>query len=472
MKIVHLSAECYPIAKVGGLADVVGALPKYQSSETTSSEVIMPLYDNKFTQNNSFETVFASNLKLGEEIIPYQIQKLENNTLGFTIHFVRIENLLTVDFVYSYDDANRFLAFQIAALDWMLTWNNKPALIHCHDHHTGLTPFMLQESYKYESLNKIPVVLTIHNAQYQGWFSHDKVGLIPEFNFNNVGLLDWGGTINPLAAAIKCSWAVTTVSPSYMEELKQSANGLESLLASESQKCIGILNGIDSDVWNPNTDEYIILNFDKAKVVSGRKGNKAWLCNEFNLDINKPLFAFIGRLVGEKGAELLPEVFDKALQNKNICVLLLGSGHDDVEQELNTLKDKYPGSYNAFIGYDEKLSHIIYAGADFLLMPSRVEPCGLNQMYALRYGLVPIVRKIGGLKDTIVDITDDGFGFTHDDVEVDQIVNTIERAEQFYQDKKLFTKNRKQIMEIDHSWNVSAQEYINLYNSLKTKKND
>ncbi|MDT0553467.1 glycogen synthase [Urechidicola vernalis] len=467
MKIIHLSAECYPVAKVGGLADVVGALPKYQSSENVTSEVIMPFYDNKFTQEHAFSSVFNSTLKLGEEQCNFEILTLDNNSLGFNIYFVKIPNLLTVDYVYSFDDANRFLAFQIAILDWILTWNEKPTIFHCHDHHTGLTPFMLQESYKYESLNAIPVILTIHNAQYQGWFSHDKVGTIPDFNFDNVGLLDWGESINPLAAAIKCAWAVTTVSPSYMEELKENANGLESLLASESAKCSGILNGIDTDVWNPETDSYIVKNFKKTTVVSGRKGNKTWLCNEFNLDPKKPLFAFIGRLVGEKGAELLPSVFDKALENKNISVLLLGSGHDEIEEELNLLKVKHKGSYNAYIGYDEKLSHIIYAGADFLLMPSRVEPCGLNQLYSLRYGLIPIVRKIGGLKDTIIDVENDGFGFTHDDVDIDQIVSTMNRATKLFEDSKEFTKNRKYIMGIDHSWDASAEAYLKLYQSLK-----
>jgi starch synthase len=466
MKIIHLSAECYPIAKVGGLADVIGALPKYQKNTTTSSEVIMPFYDNKFMQSREFKSIYGASIKLGVETYDFEILTLKKNTIGLDVYYIKIPNLITVDYVYSYDDTNRFLAFQIAALDWILTWKEKPTIIHCHDHHTGLTPFMLQESFKYESLNKIPVLLTIHNAQYQGSFSHDKVGLIPKFNFKNVGLLDWGGMINPLSAAIKCAWRVTTVSPSYMEELKIKANGLEHLLAEESDKCVGILNGIDSEVWNPETDDYIVQTFKKATVVSGRKGNKKWLCDAFNLDPKKPLFAFIGRLVGEKGAELLPEVFEKALENKNISILLLGSGHAGLETQLNELKSKHQGDYNAYIGYDEKLSHIIYAGADYLLMPSRVEPCGLNQMYALRYGLIPIVRKIGGLKDTIIDISENGFGFTHNDVEVDQIVGAMQRATALYKNQKEFNKIRKKIMEIDHSWNVSAQEYIDLYNSI------
>jgi starch synthase len=326
----------------------------------------------------------------------------------------------------------------------------------------------MTESYKYKELKDIPTVFTIHNAQYQGWFSHEKVALIPEFNFENVGLLDWGGTINSLATAIKCAWRVTTVSPSYMEELKIKANGLESLLSNESAKCVGILNGIDSEVWNPETDSYLIKNFKKSTVQSGKTANKKYLCDTFNLDINKPLFAFIGRLVGEKGADLFPEVFKKALQNNNISILLLGSGYENIEKKLEILKSEFKGNYNAFIGYDEKLSHIIYAGADFLLMPSRVEPCGLNQMYSLRYGTIPIVRNIGGLKDTIIDISkENGFGICHDEVTIIDITNAIDRAKTLYKSQSTFKKIRKQIMSIDHSWDASAKEYINLYKSLK-----
>lgn len=467
MNIVHISAECYPIAKVGGLADVVGALPKYQNSSKVSSQVIMPFYDIKFTQSHGFISIYNSKLTLGNNDYDFKILKLKDDVLDFNVFFVDVPELVFKDYVYSYDDTDRFLAFQIATLDWMLTWESYPDIIHCHDHHTGLIPFMLQESYKYEALNRVPNVLTIHNAQYQGWFSHDKVNLIPAFNFDNVGLLDWGSTINPLAAAIKCAWRVTTVSPSYMEELKTAANGLESLLSAESDKCSGILNGIDTNVWNPETDDFIIKNYGAKTIVSGKKGNKKHLCDTFNLDFEKPLFAFIGRLVGEKGSDLFPEVFKHVLEKNKVSILLLGSGHDDTEHQLNALKADNEGAYNAFIGYDEKLSHIIYAGADFLLMPSRVEPCGLNQMYALRYGTIPIVRSIGGLKDTVIDISnEDGFGICHEEVSVSDIINAIERAVDLYKNQTKFKNIRKRIMSIDHSWNASAKEYIKLYKSI------
>ncbi|WP_298286229.1 glycogen/starch synthase [uncultured Lutibacter sp.] len=467
MKILHISAECYPVAKVGGLADVVGALPKYQNSSKIVAQVVMPFYNNNFTKNNKFSSVFNAEMLFDDVIYTYKILKLKNNKLGFELFFVDIPKLLFTDYVYSNEDTNRFLAFQIATLNWVLTLKQKPTIVHCHDHHTGLVPFMMSQSYIYHKLSMIPTVFTIHNAQYQGWFSHDKVGLVPAFNFNNVGLLDWGGSINPLAAAIKCAWRVTTVSPSYMEELKISANGLESLLSHESAKCIGILNGIDWEVWNPETDAYLIKNYKKTTVESGRKENKKWLCNQFNLDIEKPLFAFIGRLVGEKGADLFPDVFKKSLQKTTKTILLLGSGMQSVEYQLNELKKDYIGSYNAFIGYDEKLSHIIYAGADFLLMPSRVEPCGLNQLYALRYGTIPIVRSIGGLKDTVIDISkENGFGICHNEVSVEEITNAVDRGVELYKDQTKFKQLRKQMMEIDHSWNASATSYIKLYRTL------
>ena len=194
-----------------------------------------------------------------------------------------------------------------------------------------------------------------------------------------------------------------------------------------------------------------------------------FLCDKFDLNPEKPLFAFIGRLVGEKGAELLPHIFDAILSNPKLDanILVLGSGDPTVEHQLDALKEKHSGNYNTFIGYDEVLSHIIYAGADYLVMPSRVEPCGLNQMYSLRYGTIPIVRSIGGLKDTIVDISEEnGFGICHDNTDTNEAVEAIERAIELYKDQPRFKRIRKQIMQIDHSWDSAANNYIDLYNKL------
>ncbi len=466
MKIIHITAECYPVAKVGGLADVVGSLPKYQNNLGEDSSVLMPFYDTAFTKENSFSEVFSSEIDL-DRTFSFSVRKLDKSTLGFELYFIDIPELLFTEYVYSEDDTLRFLAFQIAALQWICGLKEKPNVIHCHDHHTGLTPFMMSYANDFAQLKDVPSILTIHNAQYQGWFSHEKSHLIPEFDHQHFGLLDWDHSINPLAAAIKCAWKVTTVSPSYMEELKQNANGLEQLLAHESAKCIGILNGIDVNVWNTETDPFILKNYSLSTLDAGKKANKDWLCKEYGLNPKLPLFVFIGRLVGEKGADLFPEIFDKVLNAHQISVLLLGSGSKDIELGLSELNTKHSGAYNSYIGYDEKLSHIIYAGADFLLMPSRVEPCGLNQMYSLRYGTIPVVNAVGGLKDTVIDLNEEGFGILHKELSVDLAAEAIARGVELFKNQKKFKEIRKEIMSIDHSWDVSAEEYIKLYKSIK-----
>lgn len=441
MNIIHVSAECFPVAKVGGLADVVGALPIYQNNLGITSKVIMPYYTNAYTKKSKFDIAYKSKLKLGNISYDVQILKLRTN-LGFPLFLVKVPGLLDRKNVYSYkDDTERFLAFQIAVLDWVMKGKVKPSLIHCHDNHTGIIPFMMSHSKKYSSLKNIPTILTIHNAQYQGQFSYKKLNLVPKFNKKHIGLLDWDGLINPLASAIKCAWKVTTVSPSYLIELTQKANGLESLLLHEKSKSIGILNGIDTKVWNPETDKLIVKNYSKNTIQSGKKANKNILCKRFGLNKSKPLFSFIGRLVYEKGADLFPDIFYKALLKNDINILVLGSGDKEVEAKLKSLNNHFKNRYNSFMGYDEELAHQIYAGSDFLLMPSRVEPCGLNQMYALRYGTIPIVRRIGGLKDTVIDIGDGGFGICHDQASVKDVCSSIVRAAVLYKDQYKFKKN-------------------------------
>ncbi|WP_395053563.1 glycogen synthase [Flavobacterium sp.] len=469
MTIFHISAECFPVAKVGGLADVVGALPKYLNQAGQTAKVVIPGYDNKFTNENQFESVHQGNFKMGWFEFNYSILKERTNKLGFELYLVAIPQLFDRPNIYSYeDDTERFTAFQIAFLNWLTETNQIPDILHCHDHHTGLIPFMVQNCYKYEQLKSVPTVLTIHNGQYQGWFSFDKMHYLPEFHSSKIGFLEWNNIINPLASAIKCAWKITTVSPSYLEEISHSANGLENLLRYERPKSIGILNGIDTQVWNPETDEMLASNYKLSAFEKGKLENKKFLCDEFNLDITKPLFTFIGRLVHEKGAELLPELSDIILyRNPNqINVLILGSGDTTLENQFENLKSKYVGNYNCYIGYNEKLAHIIYAGADFLLMPSRVEPCGLNQMYALRYGTIPIVRRTGGLKDTVIDIGDGGFGICHDNVTLFDINHSVTRAIDLFLDKQKHQNTIKTAMQIDHSWNLVAQEYIAVYKSL------
>ncbi|WP_316803652.1 glycogen synthase [Pedobacter nototheniae] len=470
MEIIHISAECYPVAKVGGLADVVGALPKYQNKLGHIAKVVVPAYDTKFIRENNFEVIYDAWGNYGNNHFQYRILKEKTNKLGFDLYIIHIQGLTDRPNVYGYfDDTERFMAFQIAALDWIVQWEHRPDVIHCHDHHTGLIPFMVANSIKYQPISAVPTVLTIHNAQYQGQFGWDKLYYIPGFDLWKSGLLEWNKDINPLAAAIKCAWRVTTVSPSYLEEMSYNARGLESLLRQERRKSVGILNGIDNEVWDTQTDPMLEKSYTIKTVEAGKLANKTSLCNVFGLDPSKPLFTFIGRLVDEKGADLLPDIFYTALQQHgdNINVLVLGSGDNWVEGRLNQLKEIFGGRYNAYIGYNEQLSHQIYAGADFLIMPSRVEPCGLNQLYALRYGTVPVVRRVGGLKDTVIDIGDQGFGICHDQTTIGDVTHAISRAVELYNDKKKFKAVRKTMMQIDHSWDNAAQQYIELYQILK-----
>jgi starch synthase len=469
MEIFHISAECYPVAKVGGLADVVGALPKYLNKLGHTAKVVVPAYDNKFTQENEFDIVHKGLLKLGWFQFSYTVFKEKTNKLGFDLYLLAIPELFDRPNVYSYeDDTERFTAFQIAFLNWLTETNQQPDVIHCHDHHTGLIPFMVQFCYNYPHFKNTPTVLTIHNGQYQGWFGFDKIHYLPDFDRGRTGFLEWGGIINPLASAIKCAWKVTTVSPSYLDEISNEANGLENLLRFERSKSIGILNGIDTDVWNTQTDEMLHANYTLKGFKKGKAANKAFLCEQFNLDPKLPLFTFIGRLVGEKGADLLPQICSVALNEfyQKLNILILGSGDTNVERDLQNLQNFYHGNFNTYIGYNEKLAHIIYAGADFLLMPSRVEPCGLNQMYALRYGTIPIVRRTGGLKDTVYDFGDGGFGICHDKASVFDVTHSMYRGIQLYADTKTFDAIIKTTMQIDHSWDKVAEEYSAVYQSL------
>ena len=474
MEIIHVSAECYPVAKAGGLGDVVGSLPKYQNESGHIAKVVMPMYRTKFLYNNEWELVHEGNQQMGQHYFKYAVIREKTNKLGFDLYLVDINGLLDREKIYGYDDdTERFMAFQIATCDWISKWQHKPDIIHCHDHHTGLIPFFIKHAFAFNHLADIPTVFTIHNAQYQGWIGWDKYYLLPPYDTTKWGLLDWNHNINPLAAAIKCAWKVTTVSPSYLGELRYDANGIESLIGYEQGKSVGILNGIDADVWDPSKDNLIIKNYDDHLVKEGKKKNKKELAGMFGLDAEKPLFVFIGRLVGEKAADILPDAIRNSIyqHHGNANFLILGSGEPHVENRLMEVKDQLHGYVNAYIGYNEALSHLMYAGADFLLMPSRVEPCGLNQMYALRYGTVPMVRNTGGLKDTVKDFGDwQGYGIRFNHADVNDITYSVGRAIDLYTNKRdLYNWMRTYMMHIDNSWDASAKEYLRLYESLRTK---
>jgi starch synthase len=470
MEIIHVSAECYPVAKAGGLGDVVGALPKYQNQAGHIAKVVMPMYKTKFLGLNEWTVVHKGYTNLGSYWFPYTIIKETTNILGFDLYLVDIFGLLDREKIYGYeDDAQRFTAFQIAVVDWISSWSHQPDVIHVHDHHAGLIPFMVKYCFRYQHLQNIPTVLTIHNAQYQGAMGWDKSSFIPAWDPWKQGMLDWKNTINPLASGVKCAWKVTTVSHSYLDELRVAANGLESLFEFEKGKCSGILNGIDTVVWDPETDKYINDHYNLSTAETGKKKSKNLLCKTFDLDPEKPLLVFIGRLVGEKGADLLPAAIGDAFYyiGREMNFLILGSGFPEVETQLEGMKPLSQGDYNFYAGYNESLSHLMYAGADFILMPSRVEPCGLNQMYAMRYGTVPMVRNTGGLRDTVIDYgNQNGYGIRFEHALVGDVTQAIWRAVELFKDQDNLISIRKQMMELDFSWETSVKQYIDLYSGL------
>lgn len=471
MEILHVSAECYPVAKAGGLGDVVGALPKYLNELGHNAKVVMPMYRTKFLYANDWEVSHKGYTNMGNWWFEFTVIKETTNKLGFELYLVDINGLLDREKVYGYDDdAERFTAFQIATLDWVNSWDKKPDIIHVHDHHTGLIPFMVKHCYKYRSIADVPTVLTIHNAQYQGWMGWNRSTLVPPWDMWKWGMLDWNNNINPLASGIKCADKVTTVSPSYLDELKYMSNGLEALFEYEKGKCVGILNGIDVNVWDPATDTYLEHRYSLTEAEAGKAKNKMLLCDRFQLDFDKPLIGFIGRLVGEKGADLLPQVIGESFYHigRRMNFLILGSGFPEVEAALSSLKYLAQYDYNVYIGYNETLSHQMYAGMDFLLMPSRVEPCGLNQMYSMRYGTVPMVRRTGGLKDTVIDFGDkNGYGICYEHTSAGDINQAVWRAVELYHNREKLKQIRSQMMQLDFSWESSVKQYVEVYENLK-----
>ncbi|PID68120.1 MAG: glycogen synthase [Flavobacteriia bacterium] len=472
--IFFISVECYPIAKVGGLADVVGSLPKYLNQLDLKVSVVMPQYDLPWFADKTLNTVYEGHIHFPNWAQPFHIKYYKGDDLGFEVYFVDLPGLFFRKGVYAdehgvffHDETERYIAFQRAVLQWFAQFANKPDLIHCHDHHTGLIPFMMKYAYEFAPLKDIPTVFSIHNENYQGTFSWGKQYLLPAFDVYKSGELDWEGRINPLACAVKCSWKLNTVSPSYMDELKHTSHGLEQLFHHESHKSQGILNGIDTDVWNPSTDPMLDTKYVKS-LTYFKSRNKAYLLNTYGLEKGKTLISFIGRFALEKGADVLPHAIDHFLAHSHDAVfIILGTGMADTENYFKHLEHKYPNRIKSLITYDETVSHRIYAGSDFIIMPSRVEPCGLNQMYAMRYGTIPVVRNTGGLKDSVVSIDEkNGTGIKFDHVNSDGINYALFRAVDLYKDQKHFTDTRNRCFKQNFSWKKSAQHYKTIYNEL------
>ncbi len=493
IQVLHISAECYPAAKTGGLGDVVGSLPKYMTQAGVLTAAVIPKYSLKWINNREWITVYSGAIRSDWRQIPFTVQQEQSNALGFPFFVVDIPGLYDRPGIYNdpagwayEDELERYIVFQQAVLQWVISFSEqeRPRVLHCHDHHTGLIPFMVKHSPDFRPLANTPTVFTIHNGQYQGAFSWKNHALLPYYDAWARGYLDWKGAVNPMAAAVKCAWAVTTVSQSYLFELHQSSMGLESLFQSEWHKEYGIINGIDAQVWDPVTDAALEYRLEPASVkttagkIEGvrefKRRNKAVLCAWFGLPEDQPLISFIGRMVGEKGSDLLPDAYKSYLHaGGSGSFLVLGTGETWTQNQFREMAHHYKGRVNAVIDYNEALAHQIYAGSDFLIMPSRVEPCGLNQMYSMRYGTIPIVRSIGGLKDTVPDIAEPdgrGRGIRFDQVSLDDIGYAIHRAaSMWHNEPDIVDMLRQRIMAIDFSWENAVQQYFSVYQRIGGK---
>lgn len=472
--LLFTSAECFPIAKVGGLADVVGSLPKYLCRLGVKTSVVIPAYQMPWFEGKLYRIVHQGGFHLGNEHLYFEVRYFLDDILGFPLFTVHIPSKFDRYGVYADahghyfgDEIERNVAFQRAILTWLRDGSYYFDIVHCHDHHTGLIPFMMKYCMEFRALSNIPLVFTIHNERYQGAFSWTKQYLLPQFDNWKSGMLDWANTINPLASAVRCANKYTTVSTNYLRELMHEAGGLETLFRSEWSKASGIINGIDVEVWDPATDPMIAANLEDDPIEFKDK-NKKYLCEYAGLNPDLPLVGFIGRLVLEKGAEFIAGLVDTWLsKHANINFVILGTGDKSIEYALMNVASKHKQNVACMLTYNEAMSHQIYAGADYLFMPSRVEPCGLNQMFAMRYGTMPIVRSTGGLVDTVRDVSEEGgVGIRFDYMDFDQMLHAIYRAYMIYYNKDFKNSCVEAAMKLDYSWDNSALRYIDLYDGL------
>ena len=471
MKCLFVTSEAQPFAASGGLADVSGSLPHALRQRLIGCRIVMPLYEDipdELKESMRFLTSFSVPVAWRRQYCGI----FESRFDGVIYYFIDNQYYFKRQGMYGhYDDAERFAFFSRAVLEMLPFIDFKPDIIHCNDWQTALVPTYYNLFYSRSDWYKgIKTVFTIHNIQYQGKYGselYDEVVGIPP---QSRSILDFDGCINFVKGAVETSNRVTTVSPSYSWEIRDPwfSNGLDSILNARAWKIRGILNGIDTVSYDPATDPEIYANFS-VNDLSGRTVNKRKLQERLGLEqnIETPIIAMVTRLVSHKGLDLVKAALDQIMTEEDIQFVILGSGDWEYESFFRSMQGKYPGRISACHGFIPELSRKIYAGADMFLMPSKSEPCGLSQMIALRYGAIPIVREVGGLRDSIRDSgTGEGNGFTFKNYDAMDMINCIRRAIAGYWQRDSWKTLIKRAMECDNSWVRSATEYINLYREV------
>ncbi len=484
MNILFLSPEVAPYAKTGGLADVAGSLPGALKRLGVDVSVGLPLY--RSVKEGSFQRYLALKglqVPLAGLTLAGNVYAAETED-GVPVYFFEREDLFDRPNLYRnaegdyYDNLERFAFFSRAALLFARAAGMGFDVIHCHDWQTGLIPAYLSTLYRTDPFfSSTATLFTIHNIGYQGLFPREKLavcGLPPE-TYHPEGVEYWGG-ISLLKAGIVYSDAVTTVSPTYSREIQTSEFGLgmEGILRNKSAALHGILNGADYSVWDPATDPHIASNYDSRRL-SGKAANKAALLEEIGLDpalLKRPVLGITSRLSHQKGCDLLIPVLDELVRMK-VGLVILGEGEERYEKPLLEAAERHPGKVSVTVGFDEALAHRIMAGADIFLVPSLYEPCGLTQMYALKYGTVPVVRATGGLEDTIEDFdprNKTGNGFKFGPYDANAFLLSIQRAVDLWADEENWERLMRKGMAADFSWTRSGERYLELYQSLLAAK--
>ncbi|SMF19263.1 glycogen synthase GlgA [Desulfovibrio gilichinskyi] len=475
--VLYVTSEMYPFSKTGGLGDVMGALPPCVHYKGVNAAVITPFYGRMNLAGHKLRLVY-SDLHVGYPWPSTTAEIYQTDYDGMPVYFVARGEYFDRRHYYNthngdyFDNCERFIFFCKAVLKWARLLPSPPAVIHSHDWQSSLVPpYLYFERAKDSFWKNTKTVSTIHNLAFQGRFSErlfHESGL-PAEAWSMQGA-EFYGDFNMLKSSIAYSDAVTAVSPTYAQEIlgPEFGCGLEGFLKLHKDKIEGILNGADYNVWDPSEDKFLPCRYT-AEDISGKQKCKRSMLREFNISdqfADKPVFGFIGRLRDQKGVDLLIDIIPK-LMKKDIGLIVLGEGNLAYEAQLLDLMEAYAGKMSVRVGYTENLAHSIQAGSDIFLMPSRYEPCGLTQIYALRFGTPPVATAVGGLRDTITPFPDEAAtGFTFAEPDSDLFFEAIESAIAAWHDRKEWKKMVKRAMLKEFTWDHSADEYIKLYRKL------
>ncbi len=482
-----VASEAAPFAKTGGLADVIGALPKYLYRAGCDVRVFIPKYSS--IDEEKYDLIYEP--KVGEITIRlghlFRVVHVQSSVIPGTdvpVYFIDCPHYYFRRYIYTSDpdEDERFILLCKAVIECCQRLRWAPDVVHCNDWQTGLLPVYIKDNYNWDRLfDRTATLFSIHNIAYQGRFSPTTLGpaeLRHDGHFPG-GAFEFHGSVSFMKAGILFSDAIGTVSHTYAREIltPEFGLGMDDVLRPRASDLFGVLNGIDTEVWNPATDHHLPFHYD-VSTVDKKEDVKKFLLSKTTIpyEPGRPLIGIVSRLVAQKGFDMMADVLAE-LMLMDAQWVVLGSGEDRFENMFRAMGHALPHKAWCYIGYSNELAHLIEAGADMFLMPSRYEPCGLNQMYSLRYGTVPIVRKTGGLADTVLDwhLTqslgrDDGNGFSFDEASGVALYLTLRRALDVYHDGPTWRKIQINGMKADHSWEKSAKDYIQLYETAIARR--